>query len=233
MTIIPPDFQPETLPFLLPHDLEFQNEGHDEDQDENNKNHFSRRNFLKGLLIAGVGATLLPFEKAIASPATLTPSQSLISDSVFWAQPRVISLYRSSNGESIQACYWAQGRLYEPGYRQICWLLRDTHANQWALMDPRLLDLLCAIQAWVRQYGYNQPLHINSGFRTPQTNSQLEGAARNSMHLHAKAVDFTMPGLPWQYVGQLAARYSAGGVGFYPTSKFIHADTGRRRYWVR
>jgi uncharacterized protein YcbK (DUF882 family) len=192
----------------------------------------SRRDFLKGALVAGAAAAFLPNLASAASATALSPTQSLM-DAQFWARPRWLDLYREANGERLQACYWANGQLSQPGYGQICWLMRDTHVEQWTWIDPRLLDLMCAIQAWVRQYGYTQPLHINSGFRTVRTNDGLEGAARNSMHLHAKAVDFTMPGLPWQYVGQLAARYVAGGVGFYPSSKFIHADTGRLRYWVR
>jgi uncharacterized protein YcbK (DUF882 family) len=74
---------------------------------------------------------------------------------------------------------------------------------------------------------------IHSGYRTEQTNRNLEGAARRSQHLLGRAADITLPGLPATYVGRLAAHYAAGGVGFYPSRDFIHVDTGQRRFWVR
>lgn len=189
----------------------------------------NRRLFIKKLVMAGVGLSLFP----LFSKSALAQNNTITSDNFFWKQPRLLTLYRTANKESIDICYWENGSLNLAGYTQACWLLRDVQANQWTYMDPRLLDLLCAIQAWVRQYGYHEPLHIHSGFRTPYTNLNTEGAAKNSMHLQAKAVDFTMPGLSWEYVGKLAAHYAAGGVGFYPSAHFIHVDTGRLRYWMK
>jgi uncharacterized protein YcbK (DUF882 family) len=103
--------------------------------------------------------------------------------------------------------------------------------NQVVQIITRLLDLLCAIQAWVGAYGYNAPIEILSGYRSPYTNAHTEGAARNSMHMYGRAADIVLPGLPVEYLGRLAQRYSAGGVGFYQGSGFIHVDTGRIRTW--
>ena len=72
-------------------------------------------------------------------------------------------------------------------------------------IDPRLLDLMSAVQAWLQYYGIKSPLYITSGFRTPQTNYGLEGAAKNSMHMHGKAIDFYVPQLNVKYVAKKIA----------------------------
>lgn len=100
-------------------------------------------------------------------------------------------------------------------------------------MHPRLLDLLCAMQAWVGHYGFRGPIHILSGYRSKRTNDNTEGAARNSMHLYGRAADIRFPGLPVSYLGRLAQHYAAGGVGFYVSSNFVHVDTGNIRTWKR
>lgn len=150
----------------------------------------------------------------------------------FWSYPRRLHLKRVSTGEEVNVVYWANGKIVPEGYKQLSWLMRDVKANEATNMDVRLFDLLYAIQSWVGYYGYKYPLMITSGYRSPKTNRTTEGAAKNSMHLQGKATDFYIPNLPWQYVGQLAATYGAGGVGFYPGQSFIHVDTGKVRYWV-
>jgi len=150
----------------------------------------------------------------------------------FWSYPRKLRLKRAATGEYVEAIYWANGQINMDGYNKLNWLMRDVRAGAVTNIDVRLFDLLYAIQSWVSYYGYTSPLIITSGFRSEKTNRSTEGAAKNSMHVQGKATDFYIPNLPWQYVGQLAATYQAGGVGFYPGQRFIHVDTGRVRYWV-
>lgn len=167
---------------------------------------------------------------AAASLCALAPP-GLAGTASFWDYPRRLSLHRVATGESASLVYFHAGRLHEAGYRQACHLLRDVRGKQTVAMDPRLLDLLCAIQSWVGAHGYRQPMQILSGYRSPKTNANTEGAARNSMHVQGKAADFRIPGLPVSYLGELAKRYSGGGVGFYYNSNFVHVDTGRVRSW--
>ena len=190
-------------------------------QEEENESRLSRRQFLKGLGALGAGALL---------GGLSLPSHA---QEAFWSQPRVLDLYRPRTNERVRAVYWQNGALEPNGYRQFCNLLRDVQAGLVVQMDPRLLDLLCAMQAWVSHYGYKSPIHITSGYRSPKTNSGLEGAARNSMHMYGKAADIRFPGLPPSYLGKLAQRYAGGGVGFYVSSNFVHVDTGRVRTWGR
>lgn len=151
----------------------------------------------------------------------------------FWSQPRRINLFRNDTRESAELIYHANGRLNEKEYHYACYLLRDVKRNQAVLMDPKLLDLICATQAWLKHYGYGGPIYVNSGYRTRETNRGLEGAAKNSMHLYGKAIDFRVPGLNPMQIAQIAAKFQAGGIGIYPTSNFIHLDTGGVRVWVK
>jgi uncharacterized protein YcbK (DUF882 family) len=159
-------------------------------------------------------------------------AQSVLGDSGFWAMPRTLSLVRAQTGETLSVPYFADDRVNNEGYLQICTLLRDVQANQAVYIDWHLLDTLRAIQGYMESYGYKKPIIVNSGYRTPQTNAKTEGAARNSMHMHGRAVDFTMPGVPSGYMGALASYFKGGGVGFYPSEGFTHIDTGSVRYWT-
>nr|WP_304945205.1 DUF882 domain-containing protein [Xanthomonas euvesicatoria] len=155
------------------------------------------------------------------------------ASATFWAQPRVLRLYRPSSGEAVEACYWRDGRLDTAGYLQICRLLRDVRAGKAATIDIRLLNLLRGMQGWVEMtYGIRDPYQVNSGYRTQETNNDTEGAARQSLHMKGQAVDGLHPGLPLEYTGNLFKAFQGGGVGFYLNSKkFIHADVGRVRQW--
>lgn len=175
-----------------------------------------RRSFLA----AGVGSAV----------ALIGSAPVWAGDDEFWALPRRLRLWRPETKEFVDEVYWENNQPTQ-GYAKVSALLRDVKANQGIYMDPRLLDLMCAVQSYVSYYGYRKPLVIHSGYRTPSTNSKLEGAAKNSMHLLGKAVDFSMPDLPASYLGLLATHYQAGGVGFYLSRGFTHMDTGSVRYW--
>lgn len=197
----------------------------------------SRRGFLQaGLAVAaasvlpniGQAGTVQSFGGA-ASTSSLLPAQQASVD--FWSRPRVVHLKRRQNNEVLHIAYYKDGKIDVAAYRQVCWMMRDLKMDKMAAIDPRLLDLICAMQAWVGYYGFRKPFFVTSGYRTPEYNSTLEGAARNSMHLYGKAADLIFPDLPVSYVGKLAQHYVAGGVGFYPSSGFVHVDTGRVRTW--
>jgi uncharacterized protein YcbK (DUF882 family) len=81
------------------------------------------------------------------------------------------------------------------------------------------------------QYGYKQPLQILSGYRSPQTNENTEGAAKASQHMLGKAIDVRIPGVSAEYLGKLMRWLSRGGVGVYDNRNFVHIDTGRVRTW--
>ena len=46
-----------------------------------------------------------------------------------------------------------------------------------------------------------------------------------------KAIDIRVPGVKLEHVRGAAKSLQRGGVGYYPSSNFVHVDTGRVRYW--
>ncbi len=151
----------------------------------------------------------------------------------FWDQPRQLFLQRAQTGEKLNITYYQNGKIDLNGYWYATYFLRDIRQSLMAYPDLKLLDLMCAVQAWMRMYGNQQPLIITSGYRTQKTNDAIEGSARNSMHMMAKAVDFVVPGLDPLTIGKIAMHFQAGGVGIYLDKKFNHLDTSSVRTWVQ
>jgi uncharacterized protein YcbK (DUF882 family) len=109
-------------------------------------------------------------------------------------------------------------------------LLRDHHANKTGPLDIAALDFLADVMTAT---GQGSAL-ILSAYRTPETNAILArtrfGVAEKSQHMYGRALDVS-------FDRRLAdARNAArlmrrGGVGWYPSSHFIHIDTGPMRNW--
>ena len=78
-------------------------------------------------------------------------------------------------------------------------------------------------------------INIVSGYRAPKYNLMLRKkgreVARKSQHTLGSAIDFRLPGVPVRRLHAWARSLRLGGVGFYPSSGFIHMDTGPVRYW--
>lgn len=184
----------------------------------------NRRQFLKAGL--GLGASVAG---SLWLPGALQP-QALAANAPA-AGVRSVDLYRPATRERLAVNYMLEGEWLSDSYSRLCWLLRDIQAQQYVQMDPTLIAILDWTQDYLRQFGYHEPIHILSGYRSLQTNMKTEGAARNSQHLYGKAVDFRVPGLPAAYLGQLMAWLSQGGVGVYENSGFVHVDTGQVRFW--
>lgn len=186
----------------------------------------NRRAFLKWAA-AGMAIAAAPGVLAAPPPVGID----------IWHRPesmRWLWLVRDQVKESAKIVYFKDGALTN-GYVDACHLLRDIRApakEQVVQIDPVLLDLLFSCQEWLRLNGILVPIHVLSGYRTIRTNLNTEGAALNSMHIHGRAVDIYIPGLPIHYLQKLASWFQAGGVGFYPRRGFIHLDTGSARNWA-
>jgi uncharacterized protein YcbK (DUF882 family) len=182
----------------------------------------SRRRFL-GLGAVAAAASVLP-AKALAAPVA-KPG----------APERVLSFFNTHTGERLQASYCCGG-VYQPNVlEQVNFILRDFRANEIRPIDPNLLDLLYELGGVLHT---DQPYHVISGYRSPQTNSMLRtrggshtGVASGSLHMIGKAIDIRMPGVKLAHLHAAAMSLKLGGVGYYPSSDFVHVDTGRVRYW--
>jgi uncharacterized protein YcbK (DUF882 family) len=99
-------------------------------------------------------------------------------------------------------------------------------------MDPALLDLLAALHGRLET---NAPFQVISGYRSPESNAAMHanssGVAKKSMHMEGKAMDIRVAGRELKLVHATALNMGLGGVGYYPSSNFVHVDTGRVRQW--
>jgi uncharacterized protein YcbK (DUF882 family) len=148
---------------------------------------------------------------------------------------RILWLRHQDDSGDVVAPFCIDGRtVYVPGYRMICWLMRDRHApaaQGYVQFDIVEIEALWEVQQALALLGVRRPLVITSGFRTLQTNEATEGAARNSMHLYAKAVDMYVDGVSMRDLFDVCwSRAISGGIGYY--DDHVHLDTGTRRWWV-
>ncbi len=186
----------------------------------------SRRSFL-GYGAVAAAAALVP-ARALAAAAPAAAHGSL-------AMERELSFFHTHTGERLSTAYCSGGEYVARALKDIDVLLRDFRVNQVKPIDPALLDLLFQLNG---ELGTDQPFHVISGYRTPETNAMLQerggahsGVATHSLHIDGKAIDIRVPGIKLEHLRDKAKALAIGGVGFYPGSNFVHVDTGRVRYW--
>lgn len=144
---------------------------------------------------------------------------------------RTIDLYRPASQERLTLTYLKDGQWTAGAYEKICTLLRDVKGGgKVAHIDPKLIAMLDWTQRYLRKQGYNDPIHIISGYRGHRTNSAIARAAQNSQHLLGRAVDLEVPGLKSEDLGKIFAWLSQGGYGVY-RGAVSHVDTGPIRNW--
>ena len=144
------------------------------------------------------------------------------------ASIRAIWIRNPHTKEELRCVFWNNGVYDNDAYAKVCILMQDWREKIVMAMDPLLMHIIWRIQSDVN---YDAPVNINSAYRTKKTNDMLakEGAAQNSQHLNARAIDIGVPGYSPRAVGERAMELGVGGVGFYKT--FTHVDTGNKRYW--
>lgn len=170
--------------------------------------------------------------RALEAPSIVTDSKTASTESLFRNGDRLITFYAPSTGESIRTAFWTPTNGYLPqSIKEISWVLRDHHNDEFRLFDPRVLDILYAVQLMMQR----SETHIISGYRSPETNALLReesrGVAKNSFHMQARALDVRMPGASIAQMHRAATSLRAGGVGYYPRSNFVHVDSGPVRTW--
>lgn len=116
---------------------------------------------------------------------------------------------------------------------QVNRFMRDWRRNEVKPIDANAVVGLLEIQEQARRQGFSGDMRFLSGYRSRATNDAIRAAganaARNSLHIQAKAIDFSLPGVSIRDTIQLAKGLHMGGVGGYDT--FVHVDTGRVRFW--
>jgi uncharacterized protein YcbK (DUF882 family) len=169
---------------------------------------------------------------AAAAPVTPAPAAARTAPA---AATRALSFVHTHTREKLAIEYCCNGQYQPEALAKLNHLLRDFRTNQVKPIDVKLFDLLHELST---DLGTDAPYHIISGFRSPLTNAMLRerggshtGVATQSLHMVGKAVDIRLPEVKLKSLREAAASLKRGGVGYYPSSNFVHVDTGRVRYW--
>jgi uncharacterized protein YcbK (DUF882 family) len=175
-----------------------------------------RRRFLGWSLATGCGLLIPGARAAVAATAPA----------------RQLEFYHLHTGESLRAVYWEGGRYLKHGLAEIDYVLRDFRTGEVRAIDPYLLDLVHRVRLALE---CDQPVHVISGYRSPETNAMLarrsSGVAKNSYHVKGMAIDLRLPGRDLKDLRVAALKLEGGGVGYYQKSDFVHMDTGPVRTW--
>ena len=98
------------------------------------------------------------------------------------------------------------------------------------LIDDELVVLLQCI----REH-FGKPVHITSGYRTPEHNAEV-GGSKSSQHLLGRAADIRVAGVSVEDVAAYAESLMPGwgGVGRYPVKAgratgWVHVDTRQNK----
>lgn len=193
---------------------------------ENRTHRLNRRSFLS-IGAAAAAATLIPGRALAAAARPSAPAPK--------APERVLSFFHTHTGERLKTAYCCGGEYQPEALRSVNHILRDFRANEIKPIDPKLLDLLHELSGTLET---DQPFHIISGYRSPNTNTMLRdrggahtGVASHSLHMVGQAIDIRVPGVTLDHLRGAARSLKIGGVGYYPDSNFVHVDVGRVRYW--
>lgn len=178
----------------------------------------SRRAFLGGLAI-GITA---------ASPAFASAPAILRGAGDF----RSLNLVSLHTAERLNSVYWVEGEYVPEALQAFNYILRDWREDEIKAIAPKTLDILAGVHGLL---GCNEPYHIVSGYRTPETNAMLrrrsKAVAKHSYHIKAMAIDVTLKSRSVDQIASAATTLKAGGVGRYTASDFVHMDSGPVRYW--
>lgn len=160
----------------------------------------------------------------------LLPGQAFASLST--SRPRVLTLSNLNTGESLKTEFF-NGKSYDKSeLTRLNHFFRDYRANKTKSIDPQLFDHLFRLQALL---GTRKPVQLISGYRSLNTNNELRshsrGVAKHSYHTLGQAMDFHIEGIALNNIRKAAVAMKAGGVGYYPSSNFVHIDTGPIRNW--
>jgi uncharacterized protein YcbK (DUF882 family) len=147
---------------------------------------------------------------------------------------RRIAMHSGRTGERLETIYWIEGEYIAEAVREINMHMRDWRTGEAVQMDLRTIDIMSASHNLMDA---REPYLLLSGYRSPKTNAMLRsrsrGVAKNSLHMKGQAADLRLKSRSVGQIARAAASCSAGGVGRYSGSNFVHMDCGVVRTWGR
>jgi uncharacterized protein YcbK (DUF882 family) len=143
-------------------------------------------------------------------------------------------MHSGRTGERLNTIYWIDGEYIEEALAEVNRFMRDWRTDGVVNIDRRTIDIMAASHNLLDA---ETPFLLLSGYRSPQTNAMLRSrsraVARNSLHMKGQAADLRLQGRSVGQIAKAAVACSAGGVGKYSGSNFVHMDCGPVRIWGR
>lgn len=184
-----------------------------------------------------------PLTQADQSP-TVQASDPLFRDAVQRAVPDVPAVYDTEpyrlrlhnlhTLEDIDLVYRIGDNYLPESVARLNYFLRDYNTQDRTSYDPREFDLLHDVL--IRLGRPDATIDIVCGYRTQETNEMLrarsQGVAEHSQHILGHAIDIQVPGSSTLQIRNAALSLNEGGVGYYPTTHFVHVDVGAIRTWT-
>jgi len=197
-----------------------------------------KRSFWNAAVLTLFTLVLTVVTVPVRASVNLAPGEigSAVTASALTGQKYHLKLYHLHTGESVDVVYRIGDTYLPAALAKLNYLLRDDRNDDQSHYDPREFDLLHNLLS--RLGRPNAVVDIVCGYRTPETNEYLRtrgpntGVARHSQHTLAKAIDIRIPGVTTRKLRDIALSLGAGGVGYYPISKFVHVDVGPVRKWT-
>ncbi|WP_319823702.1 YcbK family protein [Thalassovita sp.] len=185
----------------------------------------SSTNFSRRALLGAFAATTLTAAPTFSKAAGFLRGAGDI---------RRVSMYSGRTGEKLDMIYWIEGEYIKDALKEINFFMRDWRTGSAVGMDTRTLDIIAATHNLL---DVNEPYMLLSGYRSPETNAMLRSksraVAKNSLHMKGQAADLRMASRSVSQISRAASACSAGGVGRYSRSNFVHMDCGPIRTWGR
>jgi uncharacterized protein YcbK (DUF882 family) len=189
------------------------------------------------LVFIGFGVSRSSAEPPLLTPGMMPAAEVALPTE---GQRYELKLYHLHTGESLDVVYRIGDTYIPSALEQLNHFLRDHRTEDVSSYDPSEFDLLHNLLT--RLHKPNATIDIVCGYRSPWSNNFLRtrggtaeptetGVAEHSQHMLAKAIDIRVPGVSTRILDQAALSLHAGGVGYYPTSQFVHVDVGPVRQW--
>lgn len=142
-----------------------------------------------------------------------------------------LSLYNYHEREYAEITYRQGNKYNSNALKVITYIMRSRGDGKERPIDIRLIELLDLIQ----DHFSAETIEIISGYRSPAYNKSLisegHGAARESVHVQARAADIHLDEADEEKIFDYLTGIGRGGVGLYPKYAFVHVDVGKARSW--
>ncbi|MDP9195663.1 MAG: DUF882 domain-containing protein [Pseudomonadota bacterium] len=146
-----------------------------------------------------------------------------------------LTLVQPQTREQVHQTWWRNGGHDQEAIIALSRIFRDPVTGDIYPVDPALLDYLHALRTKLGLPA-SQPIEVVNGYRDPARNRAMAKnnslVAKESLHMHGKAVDIRIPGIEPQRILDAALALKKGGAALYPGTGHVHLDTGPARTWV-